>query len=53
MEIVYRLLFYKDALKDINFWKKSGDKSAMRKIDKILEALEKNPHSLSPGDLKN
>ena len=43
MEIKYRLVFYKDALKDIDFWKKSGNKQAINKIDKILEVLEQNP----------
>jgi toxin YoeB len=50
MEVVYQLIFYKDALKDISYWKKSGNKQAISKIDKIIEALEKNPYSLSPGE---
>jgi toxin YoeB len=50
MEIVYRLIFYKDALKDIDYWKRSGDKQAINKIGKILEVLEQNPHSPTPGE---
>ncbi len=48
MEIVYKLIFYKDALKDIDYWKKSGDKQAIKKINKIIEVLEQNPYALTP-----
>ena len=50
MEVNYRIIFFKDALKDINHWKKSGNKQAISKIDKILETLEQNPHSPTPGE---
>jgi toxin YoeB len=50
MEIKYRLVFYKDALKDIDFWKKSGNKQAINKIDKILKVLEQTPFHPTPGD---
>ena len=50
MEIAYELIFFKDALKDIEYWKKSGDKHAIKKIDKILEALENDPYSPNPGN---
>jgi toxin YoeB len=50
MEVIYRLIFFKDAIKDINYWKKSGNKQAINKIDKILEVLEYNPHSSTPGE---
>jgi Txe/YoeB family toxin of Txe-Axe toxin-antitoxin module len=45
MEVVYQLIFFKDALKDINYWKKSGNKQAINKIDKIIEVLEQNPYN--------
>jgi len=35
MEVVYQLVFYKDALKDIDHWKRSGDKQAIKKIAKL------------------
>jgi toxin YoeB len=50
VEITSQLVFYKDALKDISFWKKSGDKQAINKIDKILKALEQDPLSPTPGE---
>jgi toxin YoeB len=50
MEVIYRLIFYKDALKDISHWKKSGNKQAINKIDKIIEVLERDPHSPTPGE---
>ena len=50
MEVVYRLIFFKDALKDIDYWKKSGNKQATIKIDKIIEVLERNPYSPAPGE---
>jgi toxin YoeB len=50
LEVTYQLVFYKEALKDISFWKKSGDKQAINKIDKILKALEQDPFSPTPGE---
>ncbi len=50
MEVVYQLIFYKDALKDVEYWKKSGDKQAIKKIDKIIEVLENDPNSPTPGE---
>jgi len=50
VEVVYRLIFFKDALKDISYWKTSGNKQAIKKIDHILEVLEQNPFSRAPGD---
>ncbi len=49
MEIKYRLIFYKEAVKDIEYWKKAGDKQAIKKIDEILEVLERDPCSPTPG----
>jgi len=39
MEVAYQLIFYKDALKDIHYWKKSGNKQAITKIDKNFGSL--------------
>jgi toxin YoeB len=50
MEVVFQLIFYKDAQKDIDYWKRSGDKQAIKKIGKIMEALEKDPFSSTPGE---
>lgn len=50
MEIIYRLIFYKEAQKDITHWRRSGNKQAIKKISDIVEALQKNPYSKSPGD---
>ncbi len=49
MEIKYHLNFYKEAVKDIDYWKKTGDKQVIKKIDEILEILETDPHSPIPG----
>ncbi len=32
MEIAYKLIFFKDALKDIDYWKKSGNKQNRQDI---------------------
>lgn len=53
MEVNYVLVFFKEALKDIEFWKKSGNKQAVKKIDEILETLEKDPYSSIPGEPEN
>jgi toxin YoeB len=50
MEVVYQLIFFKDALKDISYWKKSGNKQAISKIDKIIEVLSRDPYSPNPGE---
>lgn len=50
MEIKYALVFFKEALKDIEYWKKSGNKQAIKKIDEILKVLEQNPFSSTPGE---
>lgn len=39
MEISYT----PDALKEREFWKKSGNKSIMKKITTLIKALEENP----------
>lgn len=53
MEIKYVLIFFKEALKDIEYWKKSGNKQAIKKIDETLEILEKDPYSPIPGEPEN
>ena len=50
MEVSYQLVYYNEALKDIEFWKLSGDKAARKKIDDILTALEIDPLSPTPGN---
>ncbi len=50
MEVIYRLIFYKDAQKDIEYWRKAGNQQAIKKISNIIEALQQDPHSKSPGD---
>jgi toxin YoeB len=50
VEIIYRLIFYKEAQKDIEYWRKSGNKQAIKKISNIVEALKKDPYNKSPGD---
>lgn len=42
--------FYKEAQKDIEYWRKYGNKQAIKKISSIVEALKKDPHSKSPGE---
>ena len=39
MEIIY----LPKALEDLEFWKKSGRKSTLAKISKLLESIEGNP----------
>ncbi len=50
MEISYQLVYYKEAFNDLIHWKKSGDKQAIKKINEILDALETNPYSPTPGN---
>jgi toxin YoeB len=50
MEIVYQIIYFKEARNDIDYWKKSGDKQAIKKIDKILDTFESGPYSKSPGE---
>jgi toxin YoeB len=50
VEVIYRLIFYKEAQKDIEYWQKSGNKQAIKKISSIVAALKKDPYSKSPGD---
>jgi toxin YoeB len=50
VEVIYRIIFYKEAQKDIGYWQKSGNKQAIKKISDIVEALKRNPYSKSPGD---
>ena len=39
MEIIYS----EEAQKDIDYWKKSGNKAIQKKIQKLLFAIEKDP----------
>jgi toxin YoeB len=39
MEIVYA----PKALKDLEFWKKSGNKSIQKKIQQLIEAIQESP----------
>lgn len=39
------IIFSPKAIKDLTFWKKSGDKSAMRKIQELLESIQITPFS--------
>jgi toxin YoeB len=39
MEIIYS----DEALKDIEYWKKSGNKIVQRKIQQLLDAIEEDP----------
>ncbi len=39
MEIIYS----DEALKDIEYWKKSGNKIIQKKIQQLLDAIEENP----------
>ena len=50
MEVIYRLIFYKEAQKDIEYWQKSGNKQTIKKISNIVKALKNAPHSKSPGE---
>lgn len=50
MEVTFELVYFKEALKDLEFWKTSGNKGALKKIKEILSALENNPYSSTPGE---
>ncbi len=39
----YRLRFTSNAIKDIEYHKKSGDKKVLKKIEVLLEELTKHP----------
>lgn len=43
MEVIYALDFSPKALKDVQFFKKLGDKGIIRKIDTLLAELEQHP----------
>lgn len=43
MEVIYVLDFSPKALKDVQFYKKLGDKGIIRKIDTLLAELEQHP----------
>ena len=43
MEVIYALDFSQTALKDIEYFKRLGDKSIIRKIDSLLKDLEQHP----------
>jgi toxin YoeB len=44
MEIRYKIIFHKEAMKDLSFWKKSGNVSAQKKITAILKILQSDPY---------
>jgi toxin YoeB len=50
MEVAYEIVYYKKALKDLEYWKSSGNIKAQDKITEIIIALEANPYSDAPGD---
>ena len=37
------IIFLPEALKDLEFWKKSGDKQIQNKIKKLILAIQENP----------
>ncbi len=37
------IIFLPEALKDLEFWKKSGDKQIQNKIKKLIIAIQENP----------
>ncbi len=43
MEVIYALDFSPKALKDVQFYKKFGDKGIIRKINTLLAELEQHP----------
>ncbi len=45
MEVKYDIRYSEDALNDIAFFKKLGDKAIIKKINKILDELELHPKS--------
>ncbi len=51
----YELLFSKTALKDIDAWKKSENKSVLKKMEVIFNELTEDPRSGNgqPEELKN
>lgn len=49
MEVIYALDFSPKALKDVQFYKKLGDKGIIRKIDKLLAELEQHPRTRPQG----
>ncbi len=53
--MIYKLIFTKTALKDIDVWKKSGNKSVLKKIETILNELIESPTSGTgqPEELKH
>ena len=43
MEVIYALDFSQTAMKDIEYFKRLGDRSIIRKIDSLLKDLEQHP----------
>ena len=50
MEVTYEIVYYKQALKDLQYWRSSGNLNAQKKIFEIITALESDPYSDTPGD---
>lgn len=45
MEISYVIEYKSDALADIAFWKKSGDRAIQRRISELVTDMEQHPFS--------
>lgn len=43
--IAYKLVYSPEALEDIKYFKKLGDASVIRKINRLLDELEQHPDS--------
>lgn len=52
--MIYRLQFTRDAIEDIEFLKKAGDKATLKKLATILEELTDHPQTGTghPEELK-
>lgn len=44
---VNKIVYTKEAVKDLNYWAASGNKAAQKKIKKIIECLKLDPYQ--PG----
>jgi len=53
VEIIYRLIFYKEAQKDITHWRRSGNKQAIKKILILLKLYKKTLLAKAPVILRN
>lgn len=52
MEVNYKIVYIKKALKGKKYWKMSGNKAAQRKISDLITSIKRTPYE-GIGNLNN